>query len=264
MLYGLGAFAAGVEDPRAYLVGQLAVTATQLTAHLVNEYADLEADRLVSNRTLFSGGSGVLATGAIEPVTALRAAWLSTTVAVVAACVLAVEHPVATFVVAGALIISWAYSMPPARLTSTGWGELATSIVVALAVPITGATIQGRIPPVLVWAMAGLLPIHMAMMLAFEIPDIESDRRAGKDVLAVRFGPTRTRQLIGALLLAGSGAVMLGAAVTGRRLLWMLMATPASAVVVIAAKGDRHHLLTTAAACCLILATLGAIAAVTA
>lgn len=264
LLYALGALAAGVDDPRAYLVGQLAVTATQLTAHLVNEYADLEADRLISNRTLFSGGSGVLVAGAIEPVTALRAAWSSTTVAVVAAGILAVEHPVASLVVAGALMISWAYSMPPVRLTSTGWGELATSIVVTLAVPFTGASIQGPIPPVLVWAMIGLLPIHIAMMLAFEIPDIESDRRAGKDVLAVRIGLTRTRRLIGALLLAGSGTAVLGAAQTGRPLAWMLLAIPAGAVIVTAARGGRHALLTTAAALSLGLATLGAIVAVVA
>lgn len=263
-MYALGALAAGVDDPGAYLVGQLAVTATQLTAHLVNEYADLEADRLISNRTLFSGGSGVLVAGAIEPVTALRAAWSSTTVAVVAAGILAVEHPVASLVVAGALMISWAYSMPPVRLTSTGWGELATSIVVTLAVPFTGASIQGPIPPVLVWAMIGLLPIHIAMMLAFEIPDIESDRRAGKDVLAVRIGLTRTRRLIGALLLAGSGTAVLGAAQTGRPLAWMLLAIPAGAVIVTAARGGRHALLTTAAALSLGLATLGAIVAVVA
>jgi hypothetical protein len=73
LMFGLGAATAGSIGVADYVSGQILVTSTQLTAHYVNEYADVEADRHVQHRTFFSGGSGVLANEVLSARTALYA-----------------------------------------------------------------------------------------------------------------------------------------------------------------------------------------------
>lgn len=261
LLYGLGAFAAGVTDVTAYIVGQVAVTASQLTAHLVNEYADVEADRLVVNRTLFSGGSGVLVSGDVDRQSALTAAIGSTAISLLASIAIGISHPIAGLVAATTVFVSWGYSMPPIRLLGTGWGELATSIVVVVAVPTIAAEIQGSLTPGLWWAMAALLPIHLAMMLAFELPDLESDRQAGKRVLAVRLERRATEALIVVLLLLGLVIAAAAAFLHHPSMGWILLGAPMAVLTVTAMSRQRHGLLTAGAVGALITSAAGAIAA---
>lgn len=86
LMFGLGAAIAGRLDVRGYVLGQTMVTAGQVTAHYVNEYADVEADRGVEHRTWFSGGSGVLVEGRLVPAVALRAAIVTSGVAASPPC----------------------------------------------------------------------------------------------------------------------------------------------------------------------------------
>ncbi len=210
-MYGVGVVGGGGTTVARYLLGQLMVTAAQLTAHYVNEYSDVEPDKLVHHRTFFSGGSGVLSTGGHSPATALRAARVSSAVAVLAALAVWLISPLAAVLGLISLLVSWIYSIPPIRLLSTGWGELATSLVVTVLVPLIGVSMTKMSPgSELVWAMAVLLPVHMAMMLVFEIPDAETDRVAGKTVLLVRLGEklsliSITGLLIVAILIAWIG-----------------------------------------------------------
>jgi 1,4-dihydroxy-2-naphthoate octaprenyltransferase len=189
VLFALGALAAVEVDVATYVWGQLMVTATQLAAHYANEYADVEADRLVEHRTVFSGGSGVLVSGRLSPVVALRAAVVASGVAMLGAMVFAFRAPLVAVLGLIALGVSWSYSMRPLRLLGTGFGEVATSLVVGGVLPVVGAATQ-RLPvrPDLWWSIAIIVPAHIGMMIAFELPDLDSDRRAGKRVLAVRIG----------------------------------------------------------------------------
>lgn len=165
------------------------VWSAQLTAHYVNEYADLDADRLVTRRTLFSGGSGVLVAGDLAPAVALRAAWVTTVTAVLAAGWVASFSWRAAVAGLVAVAVSWAYSMPPVRLLETGWGELVTSLTVAGLVPLTGVLLMGGSPTSeLWWVIVVAVTAHFAMMLIFELPDLASDRVAGKLVLGARLG----------------------------------------------------------------------------
>lgn len=78
LLYALGALIARYQgsaiDLGLYWSDQLAVTALQLMTHYLNEYWDVEADRLNHNRMPFSGGSGVLVRGELSCKTAFTAA----------------------------------------------------------------------------------------------------------------------------------------------------------------------------------------------
>ena len=265
LMFALGAAAAGSVDPLAYALGQVMVTAAQVTAHYVNEYADIEPDRAVTKRTLFSGGSGVLTGGLLHPMVALRAARVASSLAVGAAVALAFVNVPAALLGLVALAISWSYSMPPLRLLGSGFGELAASAVVAGIVPMIGVFSQGgSITGVLLWSIAIVFVLHVAMMLAFELPDLETDALAGKRVLAVRIGMTRTRVLIASLLLmagillTGWGSSYVG---SGRGWLAASAGSPAAALMLVAMVRDRAGLLTGSAVATLVLAAAGLLVA---
>ncbi len=261
LMFALGASTAESFDPRGYVVGQVMVTASQVTAHYVNEWADVEADRMVARRTLFSGGSGVLVDGLLSPQVALRAARIATVIAGVAAGFLALTSVRGALLGLATLGISWAYSSEPIRLLGTGWGEALTSVVVAVMVPLVGVMSQGGAPgEALGWSVGILFVTHMAMMLAFELPDLASDAAAGKRVLAVRLGRRRTVALIGGLLAgAGAGLAALHERLPGAE--WAALAgiLPASVVLVsIANRMDRT--LTISAVATLIAVAAGLLA----
>ena len=256
-MYAVGAFSVDVTNLGDYLLGQAMVTSTQITAHFVNEYADVEVDRMVSNRTFFSGGSGVLAKAELDPRVALRAAQVTSILAIGFSAAVTAFSPLAAIIGLLALAVSWAYSMPPARILDTGWGELATSTVVTVGVPAVGTLVQGgKVGAALVAIMAAMLPVHLAMMLAFELPDLDTDLAAGKTVVAVRIGATRTKRLV-RLLLAAS-ATIIGAAIANGTLNadtgWVVVAAlvPAS-LTVWAMHRDQFQLLTTSAVVTLVV-----------
>lgn len=239
------------------------VTAIQLTAHYVNEYADAESDRTVTNRTLFSGGSGVISGGRLDPVVAVTAGRVTTAIALGLIVALAYQSPAAAGIGLLALAIAWAYSIPPWRLLSTGWGEIATSTLVAGGVPLVGSLAQGATPSVsLWWSIAILIPTHTAMMLAFELPDRDSDSAAGKLVLAVRIGIRSTRRAIYSLVI-GAAAVVVAAGLSGElmgnSLAWMIPAGSAATTTLILLGSSRHLLLTASAVAMLALAAVGLI-----
>src|SRR5690242_18411853 len=99
LLYALGALVARYEgypvDFRVYWVGQLFVTSIQLMTQFLNEYWDVDADRLNPSRTPFSGGSGMLGPGGLKRETAFTAAVACLAIATAAAIWLIFETPIA-------------------------------------------------------------------------------------------------------------------------------------------------------------------------
>src|ERR1700693_3369464 len=99
LLYALGAVIARYEgypiDYRVYWVGQLFVSSIQLMTHFLNEYWDVEADKLNTSRTPFSGGSGMLGPGGFKRETAFTAAVTCLAVATGAGVWLISQTPIA-------------------------------------------------------------------------------------------------------------------------------------------------------------------------
>ncbi len=259
VMFGLGAVTAGSIGAADYVLGQILVTSTQLTAHYVNEFADVEADRHVRHRTFFSGGSGVLANDLLPPRTALYAAWASTSAAIVAGLSFVGPSPWVTAVGFAAVGVSWAYSMPPIRLLDRGWGELVTSVTVAGAVPLIAPLSQHTVTAELWWSIAMLVPIHGSMMLAFELPDLDSDAVSGKRVLAVRLGRRRAETVIIGLASIGGaiGAVGIGTGgLPPATALGAAAALPA-ALMIGSMTGDRHGVLTASAVAMFVISSGG-------
>jgi 1,4-dihydroxy-2-naphthoate octaprenyltransferase len=212
VLYGLGAAIAAVTghaiDLPRYALGQLVVTAFQLMTHYANEYYDFDTDRANATPTAWSGGSRVLADGALPRATALIASLVLAGIGAAAATALvgALAGSLAgtdvlitsALTIAAMAGLSWAYSAPPLRLCARGIGELDTAVVVTGLVPWLAFYLQaGSCDGVgtLIAAIAPLACLQFAMLVAIELPDAAGDAATGKATLVVRLGAARAARL---------------------------------------------------------------------
>jgi 1,4-dihydroxy-2-naphthoate octaprenyltransferase len=268
LLYALGATAAArmgfTIHWTAYILGQVVVLAIQLMAQYLNEYHDIEVDRLTAdNRTWFSGGSGMIATGKVSPGAVLTAARTCAIIAIVTGIFASVWSLWMIPIVLLSLAGSWFYSAPPISLVSTGWGELTTSLIVALMVPLAGFCMQGGFPPMVVGlACLPLVLIHAAMLISFEFPDRMADLAVGKKTLTVRLGLRGAAWVVDALIAIGFvflGALALYVGVPVWQIAWVLPLAIWQMVmvhwVINSGKRFRFFILTTGGVVLFIIAT---------
>lgn len=188
-----------------YLLGQAWVWLLQLSTHFLNEYYDAEADAANPNRTPFSGGSGAVGPGGLPRQVALISALTCLTL-VASLTVLLIRFadpsPALGLVMALGFLGAMFYSVPPVRLASSGYGELTTSILVANLVPAFSYLLQtGELHRLLAMSTFPLTALHLAMMLAFELPDYATDLKHQKRTLMVRVGWQLGMQLHNLLIL---------------------------------------------------------------
>lgn len=195
-------------DLERYLLGQLWVTAMQLSTHYLNEYFDSEADNRNRNRTWFSGGSGVLGEGEdqLPRYTGLLAAF--TTLTLVALATLGLGgvgalNAVTVLIMVLGFLGAFFYSVPPISLATSGYGELITAVLVANLVPAFAFSLQtGELHRLLAMSTFPLTGLYAAGILAFEFPDYATDLKYGKNTLLVRLGWQRAMQVHGLFLAA--------------------------------------------------------------
>ena len=211
VMYGMGVMVAradGASTDLLHLVwGQVGVSAIQLMTHFVNEYHDATRDALVANRTLFSGGSGVIPAGRLTKRVAVRGAMACAFVGILVT--LTVGWPLrhefkagVTMVYAAALLTGYGYSAPPLRLMTRGLGELIAASTVALLTPLAGYGITaGRLDASVIWLGLPLLAASLAFMITVELPDYEADRSTGKRTWVVRLGRDRAGNVHNGLLI---------------------------------------------------------------
>ena len=188
-----------------YLLGQAWVTMLQLGAHYLNEYYDAPGDLNNPNRTPFSGGSGAVGPGKLTRTTALLAAagCLAVTASLTVLLINTQRLELPTILVMILCFLgAFFYSAPPVRLASTGYGELTTSILVANLVPAFAFLLQvGNLHRLVAMTTFPLTALHLAMMLAFELPDYASDLKQEKRTLMVRLGWKTSMGMHNALIL---------------------------------------------------------------
>jgi 1,4-dihydroxy-2-naphthoate polyprenyltransferase len=193
-------------DWGVYFLGQFWVSTLQLAGQYLNEYFDAPQDVQNRNRTPFTGGSGVLGPDGLPRRTALiAAAGCLAVTASLTVLLLSTANPSPAALLIMVIGFSGAilYSVPPVRLSTTGYGELATSILVANLVPAFAFLLQsGDQHRLLAMTTFPLTLLHLAMMLAFELPDYATDLRLGKKNLLVRMGWQRALLLHNLLILA--------------------------------------------------------------
>lgn len=175
-----------------FLLGQLFITSVQLSTHYLNEYFDAPGDQHNANRTLFTGGSGVLGEGEgkLPRQVALLAAFTVLSAAALAAYFLSrtgALNPTAVTIMLLGFFGAFFYSVPPLRLSASGFGELTTSILLANLVPALAFVLQyGDLHRLVAMSTFPLTALILAAFLVFEFPDYASDLKNGKRTLLVR------------------------------------------------------------------------------
>lgn len=191
---GIARYLGATIDWSIFWAGQLWVTSIQLSAQLLNEYFDAPEDAFNNNRTLFSGGSGVLGEGdgKLPRYSALLAAAAMLTTAALVTLSWTRDGnigpglgTVMTLIVFGAIF----YSVPPIRLAASGIGEITTAAIIGSLVPMFGYLLQEDQPSRMV--MFATLPLTLLMIAAIinvELPDFATDIKFEKRNLLVRLG----------------------------------------------------------------------------
>ncbi len=187
----MGIWHAGAARWTSATAGLIALLAANLCAHFADEYADRDTDAL-SRRTWFSGGSGVLPAGIVEPRFALHAAWVAAAGALLAGavfCALGLLSPAAFGIIALGLAGGWCYSMPPLVLERRGLGEVTNAALGALLIPLLGFTTQQGVPTLeATAALAPVFCITMVNLLGVHWADRHADAAVGKRTLVVLLG----------------------------------------------------------------------------
>jgi 1,4-dihydroxy-2-naphthoate octaprenyltransferase len=196
LLYGLGGaiarFLGHQVDAGTYIAGQILVTLIQLMTHYLNEYYDAEGDSYNERRTFFTGGSGTTGPGGLPRRTALYAAIISLGLAATTVSAVLISGDFS--LIAGLVLLlgflgSFFYNAPPLRLITSGFGELASALIVSSLVPTFSFVLQtGELHRLLLMTTAPLIALNFAMVIAFQIPDFASDSKTGKRTLMVRLG----------------------------------------------------------------------------
>jgi len=196
VLYALGVGIANylgvIIDWTVYILGQVWVTLLQLSTQYLNEYFDSLADQRNINRTFLTGGSGVLGEGKLPRRVALMAAitclGILASITVVLISYIALP-PEAVLIMILAFLGAFFYSVPPIKLEASGYGELTTTILVAIMVPAYAFILQsGELHRLIAMSAFPLAATHLSMLLAFELPDYANDAKFEKRTLMVRLG----------------------------------------------------------------------------
>jgi 1,4-dihydroxy-2-naphthoate polyprenyltransferase len=174
-----------------------------------NDYADRGAD--TAERSVVSGGSGVIVEGLVRPETLRRAA----IAAGVALVLLGFAHgPMMTGFALAAIALMLAYSYPPLRLSYRGHGEWLQGLGVGLVLPWAAFYVQSDSLAAPLGVLAGAVLLGTASNVVTAMPDHASDTRAKKATLPVRLGPRRASRLAEVATLIGVLLLVLLAPVT--------------------------------------------------
>ncbi len=183
----------------------LAATLTMLghiTTSFSNEVADVEADKINKNRTMFNGGTGLILKNKISK-QALAAGSIVTTLSAIALAGVLVfiydYHWLILLCTSVCLIFGIGYSMPPFKFSHRGLGEIAALIAYGIPLVIGGLILQvdkAIVNSVLANYKFYLLavPISISVFIVLcltQIPDTEADKTIGKKSISVLIGPAK-------------------------------------------------------------------------
>lgn len=167
--------------------------------HIVfsNDVADEAGDRDNTTFNAFSGGSRVLAQGKLEVGQLVAAARAMGALVLIGGVFGAVwlQRPWLLGLLAAALVLPWAYSFAPLRLSHRGWGELAQGAGVGVVLPLMGWYAQAGSFDAFPWAaLAPMFLLGFASNITTALPDEPADRACDKRTWPVRYGTRRARK----------------------------------------------------------------------
>jgi 1,4-dihydroxy-2-naphthoate polyprenyltransferase len=179
-----------------YLVVVLATTINHIALNMTDDYFDYKHsvdEARDQGRSPYSGGSGLLTSGELEPVQMRRVFSILYLVTIAAGLFLTATRgwPVLAFGAIG-MFSAYFYTAPPLRYGYRGFGEVSQLINFSLVIGLGSFYVQaGRLSWEAAFALLPLGLMMFAMITVNEIPDVRNDGRAGKRTLVVRLGQRR-------------------------------------------------------------------------
>lgn len=209
---GIGVAATGRVDPIALGLG-LVFTLFHLSfVVLLNDWGDQDVDAIKRRLYPTLSSKKTIPDGLLDAGTVLRlglGAGLCGLGCALAAEILLVRPGLAAGAVI-AIVLFWAYSLPPIRLNYRGGGELLEMLGVGFLLPWWNAYLQsGTASPGGLVVLPGYALLCLSSALASGLADMESDRLGGKRTFATAFGVASVRQAAEGLVL---GALLVWAA----------------------------------------------------
>ncbi|MCA9655809.1 MAG: prenyltransferase [Myxococcales bacterium] len=192
------AFADGLRlDLGLLVVAHLFGVLDQLFIVWTNDVADEQADAANEAPTLLSGGSRVLQQGRLSARQLSRAA-IAAALALLVLCLyaaVAMDRPAMPLAWALAVVLAWAYSFPPARLSYRSLGTATQAFGVMVALPLLGFYLQMGTIRGFPWeALVPFALLGVAGNIVTALPDAEADAAVGKQTWPVLYGVPRARK----------------------------------------------------------------------
>jgi len=196
-----------------FLLGLVAVTATHLSANVINDYADARSgvDALNPGYYGFFGGSKLIQQGILPARFFLLAGLVLAMLAALSVllCAWLLGRPVLVLLFALVWLAGWAYSCPPAALAYHGLGELTIFLLFGMATVCGAYILQAEV----ISADALLLSLPhgflvAGILIANEVPDAPEDQLAQKRTLVVRMGAARGYLLYALVVSLAAAAVV--------------------------------------------------------
>ncbi|MDF3818528.1 prenyltransferase [Leptospira sp. 96542] len=164
-----------------------------------NDYADLEADKINTTFTIFSGGSRVLAEEKLKPSQIKNACILFAVLSLSFSVLLSYETKSFLHILLGvfAIFLLQFYSYPPVKLSYRGGGEFLQMIGVGFVLPIFGYYANTNEFYQFPWELIpALLLINFSSAISTSLPDAPSDKLSNKNTAVVRFGDVHAKLII--------------------------------------------------------------------
>lgn len=181
--------------PAAAAITLLLALVAHAGINVLNDYYDALSgcDALNTQRIFpYTGGSRFIQNGVMSTrAAAVFGAALLTAVALAGPGLAWVSGPGLYLIGAAGLAIGWAYSAPPLKLDSRGWGEPSVAAGFALIVIGTDYVQRGSFAPLPAVAAISYALLVTNILYINQFPDREADERAGKHHWVVRLGPER-------------------------------------------------------------------------
>ena len=211
-MYGLGAGIAHYLGSQLrfdiLILGWIWVLALQLAAFFLHQYFD---ERLVGEKF------GVLLFGFFPwNLTMISGSAFFLTVAASVFVVLIQQGSINREIItlgSMALVGVLLYTVPPVRLSKTGYGELSLAVLTCILVPVIGFLLQyGSLHRILAMAIFPVGLLHIALLMVFDFPEYARKLKFGDQSLLLRTGWQRGITLhnlfvLGSFLLIGIAAL---------------------------------------------------------
>lgn len=202
------AWGAGVYHWDAFLAALIGAVAIQIAANFVNDIFDARKGADTAARI---GPTRVVASGLLSEGTVWRGTLLVVVVAVAAGAYLIV---IAGWIIAAigisSLLAMLGYVGGPKPYGYFGLGEAFVFVFFGVVATVGARYVHDMTAPIDAWLLS--LPIGFlitAILVANNVRDIDTDRSAGKNTLAVYLGRARTRTLFAALILGAFATILI-------------------------------------------------------